>query len=611
MKAYQLKVAVKGSKPPIWRRCIIPSGITFSQLSIILNRVMGWAGYHQYEFEFHRLCLHIFEDIEDFESGDIYDYAESSRTYIREYMESNDWFTYTYDLGDCWNHRITIEKIIPDYQLNYPQVIKYKGDCPFEDSGGLMGYYEKLEIISKPEHPEHEEICEWARHQGGEEAYDMNEVNQGLAQECYFVWGKGETRCQGEIEAGFQKGGYGLKVTKADGNKTKPIHSQRYAGDDSMNQFAKSISRMVQKMKDIDVVTLSSIFQDFNKEMLREIAADKGIVSDKSMNKTQLVDKLCKKMLEPDELRRYFSYLTRHEVEAFEEAVCSSYVHESTDFDKLYKGAYLGVLENGCVVVPMDVYRLYLKVKGSSFDEERGRRSRLLTCFDVAEVIYGIVPAEIILKLWQRSGYAPMDLAELQSEVAAIPECYQKFVFKRGKFVHHTLENYARGLEINQGTKEFYIPSQEEIIDLEENGYFSKDRHIRKFIRYLVRHKDVCPDLAEQIAQEIQHVISANGSMQDIMDVFQFDGILFDVRDESGDLAEAVSELWSHTRMVMNRGFTPAEMSGCTEAKLPVFRVLDGGASETVRRTEKKVYLNAPCPCGSGKKYKICCRRKS
>lgn len=36
----------------------------------------------------------------------------------------------------------------------------------------------------------------------------------------------------------------------------------------------------------------------------------------------------------------------------------------------------------------------------------------------------------------------------------------------------------------------------------------------------------------------------------------------------------------------------------------------DGGSSVTVRHTEKKVYPNDPCPCGSGKKYKACCGRK-
>ncbi|MHC4065055.1 MAG: SEC-C metal-binding domain-containing protein [Planctomycetota bacterium] len=31
---------------------------------------------------------------------------------------------------------------------------------------------------------------------------------------------------------------------------------------------------------------------------------------------------------------------------------------------------------------------------------------------------------------------------------------------------------------------------------------------------------------------------------------------------------------------------------------------------ETIRREKPKVGRNAPCPCGSGKKFKQCCGRK-
>ena len=40
MNAYQLKISVKNSKPLRWRRCIIPAGITYSQLSLLLSSLM-------------------------------------------------------------------------------------------------------------------------------------------------------------------------------------------------------------------------------------------------------------------------------------------------------------------------------------------------------------------------------------------------------------------------------------------------------------------------------------------------------------------------------------------------------------------------------------------
>src|SRR5262244_1380260 len=47
---YQIKVTLKGSKPPIWRRIQITSDITLVQLHRILQRVMGWEGSHLYQF---------------------------------------------------------------------------------------------------------------------------------------------------------------------------------------------------------------------------------------------------------------------------------------------------------------------------------------------------------------------------------------------------------------------------------------------------------------------------------------------------------------------------------------------------------------------------------
>ncbi len=223
MQAFQLKIAIKNSKPPIWRRVIVPAGITFSQLSMILNEVMGWSGYHLFEFEFYHLELRIIEGADEFEMGyGPYDFVEASSTYIREYLEEIDWFTYTYDLGDDWQHRVTIEKILEDYEYNYPKVIKYKGDCPVEDCGGIYGYYDCMEIISDPTHPEYEDRLSWMESQGYPDAYDMDAVNERLEQEFFYKWGKGEKRCQRKIYEDHFAGKHGLNAIHKDKNKHMP-----------------------------------------------------------------------------------------------------------------------------------------------------------------------------------------------------------------------------------------------------------------------------------------------------------------------------------------------------------------------------------------------------
>lgn len=168
---------------------------------MILNEVMGWSGYHSFEVEFYHLELRIIEDADEF--MDIgygpYDYLEASTTYIREYLEENDWFTYTYDLGDDWQHRVTVEKIIDDYSEEYPRVIKYKGNCPPEDCGGIYGYYDYMDIIKDENHPEYEERLAWLEMQGYPCEYDMEAVNHRLQERYFYRWGKGEKRMQSEL----------------------------------------------------------------------------------------------------------------------------------------------------------------------------------------------------------------------------------------------------------------------------------------------------------------------------------------------------------------------------------------------------------------------------
>jgi hypothetical protein len=47
---YQIKVTLKGSKPPIWRRMQVASETTLAQLHHILQCVMGWEGSHLHQF---------------------------------------------------------------------------------------------------------------------------------------------------------------------------------------------------------------------------------------------------------------------------------------------------------------------------------------------------------------------------------------------------------------------------------------------------------------------------------------------------------------------------------------------------------------------------------
>ena len=48
---HTIKVTLRGSQPPIWRRLEVPSGSTLQQLHNIIQSAFGWEDYHMWAFE--------------------------------------------------------------------------------------------------------------------------------------------------------------------------------------------------------------------------------------------------------------------------------------------------------------------------------------------------------------------------------------------------------------------------------------------------------------------------------------------------------------------------------------------------------------------------------
>ena len=79
------------SKPPVWKRCIIPAGITFSQLALILEEMVEAELSPDYEYEFYQSEVHVREWREGKSqlTSYFYDYMCASDTYINK-LADND-----------------------------------------------------------------------------------------------------------------------------------------------------------------------------------------------------------------------------------------------------------------------------------------------------------------------------------------------------------------------------------------------------------------------------------------------------------------------------------------------------------------------------------------
>ena len=170
-----LKVTLRGVKPPVWRRLVVPGTMTLGDLHTAIQAAMGWHDSH----------LHAF-DIGGEQFGDrlsVDDVADENRPTLNDLLRSSVVrFAYTYDFGDNWEHMIAFEKGGPAVEgESYPVCIAGKRNCPPEDCGGVWAYEELLAILADPAHPEYAERVEWIGEEFDPNDFDLELANIALA----------------------------------------------------------------------------------------------------------------------------------------------------------------------------------------------------------------------------------------------------------------------------------------------------------------------------------------------------------------------------------------------------------------------------------------------
>ena len=172
---YQIKVSLRGIRPPVWRRLRLPGGTSLGELHEVMQLAFGWEDEHLHAFEVGKRRFgpqdRGLERVGDERDARLREVAPAAGSRLR----------YTYDFGDSWEHDIVVEKVLPPDGV--PHAVCVGGRCaaPPEDCGGVWGYVALREILADPTHPEHAERLAWLGHPFDPAAFDEAAVNDALA----------------------------------------------------------------------------------------------------------------------------------------------------------------------------------------------------------------------------------------------------------------------------------------------------------------------------------------------------------------------------------------------------------------------------------------------
>lgn len=184
-KIYQIQIALKGFRPKIWRRLLVPSDLLLPDFHKVIQTSMGWTNSHLHQFVKNQIFYTVRMQDDDFwYEMDNVDYKKMKIFDLLK--KEKEKIIYEYDFGDGWIHDIILEKILPvDNTIKYPTCLTGKMNCPPEDCGGIWGYSEMLEILKQPDHEEYEEYIEWLGGEFDPAYFNKDEVNELLKSEDF------------------------------------------------------------------------------------------------------------------------------------------------------------------------------------------------------------------------------------------------------------------------------------------------------------------------------------------------------------------------------------------------------------------------------------------
>ena len=176
---HRLKVTLRGTKPPIWRRFEVPSDMTLARLHTVIQLGFGWQNSHLWVFETPAGRFGSYDPELEIRSA-----ASKKLSAVADWPA--DKIRYEYDFGDSWEHDVMVEAVQPaEPGVAYPRCTAGKRAGPPEDCGGIWGYYDLLNSLANPRHENHAQVLWWLGIESAAEFdpdhFDLNAANNALA----------------------------------------------------------------------------------------------------------------------------------------------------------------------------------------------------------------------------------------------------------------------------------------------------------------------------------------------------------------------------------------------------------------------------------------------
>ena len=175
----RVRIELEGTVPTVWRRVEVPLTTSLRGLHDVIQAAMLFENYHLFQFDTGEKRYGMPDPEWEHRSATI----DAKNVKLGALIERGiNKFACTYDFGDNWQHSVTVEAVtLADPGLDYPRFVDGSRRAPPEDVGGVPGFEEFLETMTKPRHPDHKRLVTWYGRVFDPNDIDVSAINARMA----------------------------------------------------------------------------------------------------------------------------------------------------------------------------------------------------------------------------------------------------------------------------------------------------------------------------------------------------------------------------------------------------------------------------------------------
>ncbi len=364
-------------------------------------------------------------------------------------------------------------------------------------------------------------------------------------------------------------------------------------------------------------------------EVLRELASVHQIAGYSKIKKAALIAALQDKMMQCETIQSVMLLADMDSLHSFlalaKQPAQTAVQYDAKQLRNLLLFIKLGFVqlyytdEKYFALVPEELKKVAIMAYDEAFASKKMKQDSIICYAKACANLYGFIQLDEFVAIYNRQNSMQTNVDEVFMTLLAEITPDSMFCFWEDYIIQSFFEEISddeeefeelkRQMSIAEG-KPRYIPHKEQLLRYANHSYFEETVYTRKLQAYV---ESICgdKDIAWQATDEANTMAVLD---METSDIFENIGDMFIELEDIAvvqQLMERIVALENNTRKWVNKGYTPRELNAYYSKMKPKkpkgnaipFNVLR--APE--QRAEKLISRNAPCPCGSGKKYKRCC----